>query len=577
MENSVERSQVSEVSNSTEGAVSKVSDSSGSVSGDSTKRDFEISSSQASVSSSSEVVENKAQFEQKGFAHYAPLAFVLLLSVFVFFTALSNAHNVLWWDETEYALLAKNIVEDGRYSYWDDFYYYWFEGDSSFRPPLLPALLANSYFIFGQGELSMRIVVPFLSALSVLATFIVVRRLFGSFVGAISAALLSFVSLFWFFAGRVLTETPLVFFSAMIFYVFFRIFEERKWRWLPVLAVLVAMGFLMKYTLLAILPSFAVIFLLYYRGTFLEALRSSQRNKLVLYLVAAVLTFAVFVFPMLWFSTKTVGGPLTTMQVYLESAVPIGEEQFLFYFINASNIFSGMFVLLLIIAGMVYAFYRNDKTAVQLTVIIFTLLLMLTFVIEHREDRYALLVFPFAFGLAALVAFRGIAAVLRMRSLKDVSLFRLGFVLLLVLPALFFGTVGNFEQAQAQVDYKIDSYLGVAEAGRFIKTNSLPGARVVSDSFFQTGYYSDRPVEWLPEDQGEFVELLEKSNARFVEFSAYQHGVALLAQASDALSKNQSPPYTSGAYVLTHPAKFELVFEHALEGHPPTYVFEIKR
>ncbi len=510
----------------------------------------------------------------KSVVRHAPAILALLLASVVFYTAFQNARNVLWWDETEYALLAKNVVDKGRYSYWDDFYFFWYNGDSSFRAPLLPALIATSYLLFGQSELSMRLVVPFLSALGVLATFLVARKLFGDLAGVISASLLSFTTLYWFYAGRVLTETPLVFFSAMMFYAFYGVFEEKKWHWLPLLAAFTALGFLMKYTILAIAPPLAFILLLYYRKPVLEALGSQSGRKSLACNAAIAIALAVLLAaPMLWFSTRTMGGPLKTMEVYLASAV--GSEPLLYYFTILSHIFSNIFVVLLVIAGTIYAFYASEKRGVQLAVLFLSILAVMSIVIEHKEDRYAMLIYPFAFALAGLVASKALVAVAKIRSASESSIFKIGFALVFVVPALYYGTVGNVSNAKALLEPKLDSYLEVARAGNFIMQNSAPGTRVISDSFYQTGYYSDRPVDLLPSTSKEFAELLQKSNAQFIEFSFYQHGGMQLAEASRALSQNLTPPDTPGAYVLSNPETFQLVdVEKFPDGNSSTFVFK---
>ncbi|MFA6048887.1 MAG: glycosyltransferase family 39 protein [Candidatus Micrarchaeia archaeon] len=494
--------------------------------------------------------------------------FALVLAAFTFYNAFSYSHNVLWWDEAEYALLAQNVYANGQYEYWPGFQG-WLIPSGSHRPPLLPLATAGLYELFGKSEAMLRGVVPFFSALGVLAVFLVGRRLFNEWAGAIAAALLSFSTLFWFYSSRVLTEAPLVFFSAMLFYLFYRTFEEKNWRFLPLLGVFAALGFLMKYTILAIFLPIGLFVLIYYYKGILQALRSKD------FLASAgvsVLVAVALVAPVFAFSASHAGTPLAAMQKYLEATS--GSEPAHYYLTIIAHMFSNTGVVLLVILGIGLALAYGDKKGTQLSVLLILALLVLSLAISHKEDRYAMLIYPFAYGLAGFAAFKALAGVSKLKAApNESSVFAVGFALAMV-PLLYVGTIGNVGNAQMLVNAKITSYQEVATAGQYVAANTAPEDWVIADSFFMASYYSGRRSELLPATAAEFGKMLDARNPKYVWFSAFQHGYPQLQEAAQAQQGNQNAPDTPGGYVLSHQTEFALeqVFKDP-QGQPMVFLF----
>ncbi len=491
--------------------------------------------------------------------------FALVLAAFTFYNAFSYSHNVLWWDETEYALLAQNVYANGQYEYWPNFQG-WLIPSGSHRPPLLPLATAGLYELFGKSEAVLRGVVPFFSALGVLAVFLVGRRLFNEWVGAIAASLLSFSTLFWFYSARVLTEAPLVFFSAMLFYLFYRTFEEKNWRFLPLLGIFAAMGFLMKYTILAIFLPIGLFVLIYYYKEILQALRSKE---FLASAAVAVVAAVALVAPVFLFSAAHAGTPLAAMQKYLEATS--GSEPAYYYLTILAQMFSNVYVVLLVFAGTALAL--GNKRGTQLSVLFLLSMLVLSLGISHKEDRYAMLIYPFAFCLAAFAAYSALEWISKVRAPSDLSIYAVAAGLAAVM-LLYFGTLGNAANAQGLINAKITSYQEVATAGQYVAANTAPDDWMVADSFFMASYYSGRKSELLPTTSAEFVKMLDERKPRYVWFSAFQHGAPQLQAAAQALQANLTAPDSPGGYVLSHQNEFALeqVFKDP-QGQPMVFLF----
>ena len=72
------------------------------------------------------------------------------------------------------------------------------------------------------------------------------------------------------------------------------------------------------------------------------------------------------------------------------------------------------------------------------------------------------------------------------------------------------------------VKYKLDSYSQVKDSGLWIKENSNPEDIIISGSFFQHTYYSERKVIDFPSNETDFNKMINESIPRFLIISVFQ-------------------------------------------------------
>jgi len=119
---------------------------------------------------------------------------LILLSLIRIFTF--NINQGLWWDESVYLSLAKNICTGKGYQV---------SGFEKFRPPLLPFLIAPVYCV-SKSIAMVKLALGAFYILSVYTTYLLARRLADEKTGFFAAVLFSANPLFNFFSLKVLSE-----------------------------------------------------------------------------------------------------------------------------------------------------------------------------------------------------------------------------------------------------------------------------------------------------------------------------------------------------------------------------------
>jgi hypothetical protein len=131
-----------------------------------------------------------------------------------------------------------------------------------------------------------------------LFTWLLAQHLFASRVVAAGAtALFSLLPPVLGNAGLVLTDMPIVMMLPALTYCGLRWLEERRWRWVPALAICLALTLLSKFSSLMLVPLLLIVLLTYYRFT----TPSEKRLALITWRSAAqVITAALTGTLLLW-------------------------------------------------------------------------------------------------------------------------------------------------------------------------------------------------------------------------------------------------------------------------------------
>lgn len=185
--------------------------------------------------------------------------YLLLTALCVFINFFGNTVPSLTDpDDTFYAESAKEMLS--HHSILTPFI---FDQPQFEKPPLYFWLLMISFKAFGVNTFAARLVPALFGIMSVLGTFMFLRRLYDQRIALISAAILA-TSMWWIGLSRVvLTDMVFCTLIAISFYVFFTWFRLGKGRYLFLFAVFSALATLTKGPLGLLMPLLSVaVFLL---------------------------------------------------------------------------------------------------------------------------------------------------------------------------------------------------------------------------------------------------------------------------------------------------------------------------
>ena len=131
--------------------------------------------------------------------------------------------SIASWDEGIYAQVAKEVLRSG------DWFHPTLGGQPWYdKPPLAIWATVFFYKIFGVHEFSARLFSALCGIGAVLATYFLAKRLFGRWVGFLSAAVLLSSSHFIRFSRFGMLDAPLTFFMVLSFYFFWMAVESGR-------------------------------------------------------------------------------------------------------------------------------------------------------------------------------------------------------------------------------------------------------------------------------------------------------------------------------------------------------------
>jgi len=130
---------------------------------------------------------------------------------------------------------------------------------TSFRPPLLPIVLAGVYGVAGHHFWVARVAMALLSAATCVVVSRVARRVFGAEVAAVAGALLAVYPKAVYYSGMVVTENLYLFLVAMLVALLLAAGEAERgaWRW-PLAGAVMGLATLCRSALLGF-PVFAAL------------------------------------------------------------------------------------------------------------------------------------------------------------------------------------------------------------------------------------------------------------------------------------------------------------------------------
>jgi 4-amino-4-deoxy-L-arabinose transferase-like glycosyltransferase len=478
------------------------------------------------------------------------LLVALLGAAWMFYFALNyGAKNTVWTDEADYLLLARSAMATGRYEIFDD------PGhilDFSSRTFGIPYAIANISAITGDAMTAGRVTMGLFAVLSVLATYLLVRKLFGDVAAIVASLLLCFNQLFWFYTSRVLTDMPQVFFCAVVLYAFFKIVNDKDPKWIPLGVLFGAYGGLVRYTFLSILFGLVLGLLLLYRDEVWKML--SENGRHAGYAAAIAVLIAA---PLVAYQIAKTGSPIGLAQEYWSGFSAYGQTDTWFYLNNLSWIFTNPFAVILVALAGAYSVARRNREGLVLFLVLALPLAYMTFFFPYKEDRFAVFLLPAAFALAGMVFSKLFAGLLH--SLHGRKPF--GAAAIFAVISIFFlysASAGNLGTAWSLYNQKVDSYVEVQQAAYLIGNMTAPNDWVMAHGYGQVGVYSGRKAMNVNRDYAIFLRQLAFYNASVIEVSFYEGGADIQAAAS-SLQTGKALPGNTYYHLFTESDKYQLV------------------
>jgi 4-amino-4-deoxy-L-arabinose transferase-like glycosyltransferase len=451
-------------------------------------------------------------------------AFALRLYYFIL-----TKNQPLWWDEAEYMSTAKHWAFGVPFEL------------NPQRPPLFQFLSAL-IFMAGLGELIIKFLLVILPSLFlVYAVYLLGKEMFDKKIGLIAALLttVSWTLLFW--SARFQPDLFSMVFQVLAILFMWKYWKEPKTKTIIFSAIFAALGFYFKVSAL-IVPVIFCIFILFKDR--LAALKNKDY-----YIFAAV--FLLVLVPYFFWASATFHN-ITAFKTGYTDAASI-DKPFGWYTLGFFNSLTENILFILFIVGLVLALkfllyldiLAKDKTRCFDSGLFSILSLIAVsafyiFYIRDAEDRWVFLWLPFIFF------FTGTAIVTSFEFLKKYNkiLSVLAVVILLVLCVYM-----QLGHANKIINLQKESYLPVKEAAIWLKENSPHNASILTLSYTQTVYYSERNVTSFStiNTEKDFEDYINSNKPNFLEISAFETR-ANKEWLSDWLEKNQNKTFPVKVY-----------------------------
>jgi hypothetical protein len=385
----------------------------------------------------------------------------LFLLFCLFLTALFFMHkdavfvNRFWPDEALYAWYAKKIAEN--------FWFIFSHEANTHCPPLFAFILSLSMHFTPSPEVSFRTVGFIFNVLGIIGIFFLGRRVCNDFVGVLAAVLLAMNPLYLIQSSFILIDGPLAFFYVLFVLVLLKINDRSPMIWHIVLGVVVMLSVMLKWSALLMIPILLIFYLLVL----------GRRAFLVFIPLLICLPIAL-----LWFM---LGPPaMSALTGVYSKGTPLS------YILDGSDIlfFGQIGIVFIFFMG----FFSLKERAKNVRVILLSWFLVVFLAVSlavEKDFRYLLPVLPFIMLLIAM----GMDWILTRLIPEHRRHLTYIYVLLIILAIV---PVSNKNSVIQQRAFLAPSYAGFAQAGQWIKQHVPEDAVVLTGSFRQIRYYSDK-------------------------------------------------------------------------------------
>ncbi len=461
--------------------------------------------------------------------NYDKFFLIVLLAAFAvrIWVFIITKDQAMWFDAAEYMSTAK---------YWggieglNDIWYY--------RRGFFWPLFCSLFFRFGLGETAIRFATVLFSTGIVAISYFLIKDMFNKKYALYSCIGLTFSWVFLFFTGRPMTSIPATFFLLLSLLLFWKGYELKQGnKFIYLSALFFAVSVLTRMQNLMFIPVFLIFIFTKEKFKFLK-------NKS---LWTALLIFILVLSPLFVIYTQHFGNPIEDIMSYY---VGIGADvsansasntlaNIPTYFLDLPyNLTIPIFALFLI--GVLYFFidlflgfdkiFKNKNIQKKFFIFLWIILplILIGYMDSYPQQRYTMPQHPFFFLIAVIPLFKIGALVKKyFKFNKKIIAF---FILIVFIAAL----IPNVVWANQLIENKKMSYYELKPAGEWIKENSEIGDMVITNSFPQISYYSEREVTTFnncyesPEahttvcSEEEFYEFVEDVKPKFMLWSVFQ-------------------------------------------------------
>jgi len=416
------------------------------------------------------------------------VAFVIRLYYFVY----TNGQT-LWWDESEYMSMAKNIFYGIPYEF------------NPQRPILFPLLIG---FFLLMGENFVKFFISFLPSIGVvILTYLLGKEIYNKKIGLIASFIMSVFWISIFNATRIHADTLALLFSLLGIYFFWKGYISNKSEKLLSLGFLfMSLGFMIKVNA-ALAPLIIFVFVVITEK--LDFLKQKILWKSVVWFFIPLIPYFIYNYVKFGTIFSFISGYVDPNSLASKFQSSFNWSIFGFTYDFTNTLFfilfliGILFVLLNIIMGfdLIYK-EKNLKVKADLLSILSILIVICWFVFIERwsaEPRWLILMAPFMF----LVIGRGILDSFNYIKING----RIVFFIIIIL--LFLGSYSQLKYNDELIKSKKDSYIPVSMAGLWIGENSNKNDLILSKSVPQITYYSGRETLGIPFREPEKIKELK--------------------------------------------------------------------
>jgi len=433
---------------------------------------------------------------------------LIAILIFAFFARLhyfvQTQEQALWWDEGEYMSTAKHWASNVPYTL------------NPQRPPLF-SFLAMFFFIMGLGELSIKFALVLLpSTFLVFAVYLLGKEMFNKKIGLIAAFLtaISWTLLFW--TSRFQPDFFSMSFQVLSVFFMWKYWKNPKSKFTIFAGFFAALGFYFKISALLV-PLIIAIFIL------MKDRFAAFKNKDYYYFALAFLITLVPYFIWSYSTFET----LTAFKKGYSNAVgtptPFGWYNLNFYYLLTGKFLFWIFLLGVFLA-LKFLLYLDllfkDKRKIfdggLFSILVFIIVsAFYIFYMRGTDDRWVFLWLPFIFILS------GNALMFIHKNIKKYSKIIAIVVIIALLAAVAYNQLSHNDQL---TKLKKASFMPVRQAALWMKENSEIGEKILSISYTQTVYYSERNVSSYSEIESaeEFDKYLADNKPRFLTVSVFE-------------------------------------------------------
>lgn len=383
---------------------------------------------------------------------------IVLLYFVVLLYIISQREIFVYYDESSrcmdgifYMSLLKNISNIspskivpyiGRfYSYYPGLYLI-------FYPPLNQLITGIFYLLFGINNITSRLSAFVFSILSIIFFYKLVSKFYPKQFKKIMIFILLLSPHFIYLSTTNFLEIPIVFFTIICTYYFFRTFIGKE-DYSIKLGILLGLAFLIKWNIIILYFTF-LIFLFFKKRN--ELLKKRFLKSSLIFFIISVPYLAIMVFS---------GGLKALVVANIYRLLTIND--LFFYILTSFDVFFPVFALFGLFGF--YYLYKNRKTQQYFFILLYFLVffIVFTFVFSTKKHRYGTIFYLSFFPILISLSLKEIE-----RKLKNKYLFNFLILSLLTLQIIY---AFNIMIDDSKV---FDLNRGVDEASSFIVSKKLP-------------------------------------------------------------------------------------------------------